>query len=468
VSLAVYLVLAMVAVVAVGPVVRRPARTILPLYAASIPVGSVFTLGVPLPSPFNTLSSALGAIAVFACVAHVLRYGRGRIASYPVVLWMAFLAWSLITVLWAIDPRHALSTGFIAASLVFLMVAVAVLRTDGADLDAMRVALIASGIAVGGYALLLILGGQQLPWHGVDQRLAFGTGSDTHPNILAAALMAPLILSVERILIGGTRWMGARGWRLLGTAGAFFSFVAIVLTGSRGGVLSAVIAFVICLIHCRKLQSAKVMIRRLTTAVVTVALGLVVSVAVGLAVDPNGTVHRILQSDAIHRLTNAGGGGSGRLDIWTAGILACETHCAWGAGLDNFPQTYNQVFALSAATHDVGTSRAAHDIYLQAAVEVGFLGLTLLLLAAIAEWKALSRIALQRVGPSSRAILAGVLLANVFLSAMWFKYFWLVLILFRLTEGAALEGARSSAARTSPPFEQSLVAGAPAGGVAGG
>jgi hypothetical protein len=54
-----------------------------------------------------------------------------------------------------------------------------------------------------------------------------------------------------------------------------------------------------------------------------------------------------------------------------------------------------------------------------------------------------------------------MLLANVFLSALWFKYFWLVLILFRLTEGAARDQARSPAVRTPAPIEHSFLPGVP-------
>src|SRR5688500_2938253 len=56
--------------------IARPNKTILPAYAALVPVGSVFRLSVPLPTPFNTLSSLIGGIAIAAMIAHAVLYRR--------------------------------------------------------------------------------------------------------------------------------------------------------------------------------------------------------------------------------------------------------------------------------------------------------------------------------------------------------------------------------------------------------
>src|SRR5205823_2066476 len=146
--------------------------------------------------------------------------------------------------IWAIDPATARGTAIVAASLVVLMALVAMLPMDRVDLDVIRVAIIASGLIVGTYALLLLVRGSALPTHGASQRFSIATNpSDTDPNILAASLLMPLLLSVERILLGGRRWWSPRAWRLLGAAGAFASTLAIVYTGSRGGLSAAVIGF---------------------------------------------------------------------------------------------------------------------------------------------------------------------------------------------------------------------------------
>ena len=108
-------------------------------------------------------------------------------------------------------------------------------------------ALIVSGILVGLYAAFLILRGRPLPSHGVNLRFDIASGtSETDPNILAASLLVPMVLSVERLLLGGSRWWRSQTWRILGGLGAFFSFLAIVF--SRDGRL---------LVLSRQVEAAK-------------------------------------------------------------------------------------------------------------------------------------------------------------------------------------------------------------------
>jgi O-antigen ligase len=423
------------AVAAAALSVRRPLRTVLAVYAATLPIASVVKLDVPLPSPFNTLSSLIGGAAIAACLAHLALYQRGRVPSIAVGAWLLFLGWASATALWSIAPSTSLSTVLVAIPLVLLMAVVAMVPAERTDLDVLRIAIIGSGIIVGAYALYLLLTGAALPTHGVSQRFSIST-ENTDPNILAASLLMPLILSVERVLLGGTRWWSARAWRLLGGAGTFFSFLAIVLTGSRGGLVAAGIAFVITLVTCRALPHVRWMVRRVVGATVALILAAMVVLVLGRTLSPGSAVGRILSSDALRRIVSTENGSSGRFEIWQAGYLACRAHCGTGAGLGAFPAAYNQTFAFSSASKNVGQNRPAHDIYLELAVETGFGGITLLALALLAEGRAVSRRAVHVEAPTLKAVLVGLLVANVFLSAIWFKYFWLVFTVFRVAEGA--------------------------------
>ena len=51
--------IALGALLVIGVGISRP-TLILPLYAALVPIGGVFPIPVPLPSPFNSLTSLLG------------------------------------------------------------------------------------------------------------------------------------------------------------------------------------------------------------------------------------------------------------------------------------------------------------------------------------------------------------------------------------------------------------------------
>ena len=432
--------------------VARPGLTILPLYAATLPVASVIRLSVPLPKPFNTLSSLLGAAAILACLAHMALYRRGRIPSLPAALWLAFLAWCLITTFWAISTSSAVNAIQVASPLILLMFVVGALPVDDSDLDAMRFAIIASGIAVGMYALLLVLTGKALPAHGLaaSHRLSIASNpQDTDPNILAASLLLPLVLSVERIALGGSRWWGPTGWRVLGVAGLFLSSMAILLTGSRGGALSAIIAVVVALYLCSRLPEGRAATRRFLRAVFSVAAGGAVLFLAGRLLFPQATQMPLINqrlapvSALIQRLANTQNRGSNRIDIWTGGYRACLAHCAWGTGFGTFEEAYTESFAFSGAAVNVGLNRPAHNIYLGLAVETGLVGLSLLLLAMVAEWVQLSSKRMQRVSPSLRAALLAMAVVEIFLSAIWFKFFWLLFVLIRMTE--------SVAARSGPP-----------------
>jgi O-antigen ligase len=430
-----------------GLFIARPSRTVLPLYAGTLPIASVVQLSIPLPPPFNTLSSMLGALTIGAGLAHVILYRRGRIPTVPVAMWLIFLAWAIGTTLWALEVDDALETIVVAVPLLLLMVIVSFMHVDEEDFDILKVALIVGSAVVGMYASYLLLSGRALPSHGVSERFSVTSNPDaTNPNILAASLLLPLALAVQCMVFGGSRWWKKRTWRLLGVVGMVFTVIAIVLTSSRGGMLAAFAVIVVCLLYSARERVNRPGVLRTTGAVIASALAFGAFVSISLAVSPRGAVREIFSSGPFERIAERQTDSSGRLEIWTAGRLACETYCAQGAGFGNFPNAYSEVFALSGASENVGANRPAHNVYLSLVVETGFLGLTLLGLALLAEWVALSSFSMRPVEPALKAALVGLLIASIFLSAIWFKYFWLVFAVIR-----AAESATSRQEATRPP-----------------
>lgn len=426
--------------------VRRPLRTILPVYAATLPVGSVISLSLPLPPPFNTVSSMLGGLTMAACILHVAVHRRGRAPTIPVAMWLFFLAWAALSTFWAVDPGAAYEKLLVATPLVVLLLMIALVPADDADLDALRLGIIVSGVVVGLYALYLFLTGGALPAHGTaGERFSLATeAGETNPNILAASLLLPLVLSTERLLLGGQRWLRARSWRLLGAAGVILIFVALLLTGSRGGLIAAVAAFLLMLYTARRIPEARPAIRRTT-------VGILLLVVVGFAIPPLLQAFglrppELLNSYAIRRIVSPKAGTSGRAEIWIAGSFACKAHCAVGSGLGNFAGVFDEGYAFSSAGRNLERGKVAHNVYLGMAVEGGTVALTLFILALVAEWRAVAAPTVVGIAPGLRPALVGVLLGNVFLSAIWFKYFWLVFAVNRLAEGAVRPPARESLA----------------------
>ncbi len=423
--------------------IERPTRTIIPLYAALVPIGGVFRLAVPLPPPFNTLSSLVGGMAILGTVAHIVLYRRARIPSLAVAAWLVFLSWSALSVFWARLPSATMQELLIALPLVSLMVVVGLLPSDDRDVSLVQIAIVAGGVVIGAYALVLLLRGSALPVHGTQQRFSLVTNPDqTDPNQLAASLLLPLLLAVDLVIWGRGPWVPPRTWRLVGAVSCFLIVVAIFLTGSRGGVIATVIGLVLVLVLAGRWypEVRRSILRFLAGTLLTVCLVAFVSLAV-VHLSPEGSWvdQRIAP---LQRLTNGAEGSSGRTEIWTAGLQACRLYCGLGAGLGNFPVVFTDVFATSGAGRNVGLYRPGHDLYLELAVETGVVGLTLLGLAVAAEWMALRRAG--TIAAALGATLVALLAVDAFESFIWFKYFWLLFMVVRLAEAA------SAPARAAP------------------
>jgi O-antigen ligase len=415
--------------------VARPARTIIPLYAVLVPLGGVFELPIPVPAPFNTLSSLVGAMAILATILHIVLYGRARVPTMPVAIWLVFLSWCVVSAFWAQRPSDALEEVFIAVPLVLLLVVVGMLPTNREDLRSIQLAIVAGGAAIGAYAVVLLVLGSSLPIHGSAQRFSIATDpSQTNPNQVAAMLLLPLLLSLDMTIWGGGPDARSRAWRSVGGVCSLLIAVALLLTGSRGGVIAVTTGFLLILFFSWRWYPE---VRRAVA-------GLVVGTAMTIAlVGTSFFVAAKLSSEGswvdrssapLQRMLRFEEGSSGRTEIWTTGLMACRTFCGVGAGLGNFPVVFTDLFATSGVGRNVGLERPGHGLYLEQAVETGLVGLALLGLALSAEWMALRRAG--RIAPALAAALIALLVVDAFESFIWFKYFWLLFMVIRVAEGA--------------------------------
>lgn len=427
-------VLALVALASVPLLVsfsRRPGRTIIPLYAALVPAGSATAVSVPLPAPFNTPSSLLGAVAIVCLVAHVGITRRTRVPGLPIACWLLFLGWCTASILWTREPAVVLNEIRVALPLVALLVLVAVIRFDERDLDLVRLAIVVGGAAIGAYALYLFATSAALPSHGLGQRFSLVTNpEESNPNQLAAALLLPIVLSLHLIL-EPVRSAPRAVSTILGASSVVLIGLGLLLTGSRGGVLAAGIGLVAVLILTVRWRP---WLRRRVAATVTaffvsaVALAFVVIIATQ-ANETAGPVQRFIASYPVQRMIASQTGSSGRTEIWTTGAVACRTACAFGTGLGTFADAYSDAYVFSGAERNVGLDRPGHNLYLSIAVEIGLVGLGLFLLTVVAEWVALKATPLAA---ALGAAVVALLVADAFEGFLWFKYFWLPFVLVRI------------------------------------
>jgi O-antigen ligase len=397
---------------------RDPLRWALPPYAVLIPFSSLLAVA---PGPFGSVSSLLGLLLGVALVAQLVTTRRGsRMIPAEVPVWLVFLALCGLSISWSIAPRATIQSFAVLASLILLFVALTLTRFERDSFRLFETALVLGGVLVVCYGLaqLVFLGGLPAP----DGRAARFGNDLLGANNQAAALLLPIAIAAGRSLTGTTRW------RLVHAAATLLLLFGVIMTGSRGGVLSTLVVLGAVLI----LSSA----RRVT--VIMLAAAAAVLLAVVIVVRPGGVGERQLQE------TDS----SGRSDIWAVGLQACRVYCLTGTGWGGFPAAYalEQAKVPEAEVLERGTAFEPHNILLLAVVEAGVLGLILVLvglgIALLSAW---------RLPPSMRgppvAALLGTLVSSFFLSNLGFKFFWAVLAY------VAISGIMAATRRAQDPLE---------------
>jgi len=149
-------------------------------------------------------------------------------------------------------------------------------------------------------------------------------------------------------------------------------------------------------------------------------------------------------------LSASASGGSGRLDIWRTGLAAFREHWIVGAGSGSFATAYDRVYLQVFQAHDMGWTRAAHNMLIQNGVEYGVVGLVLLAGAIICTFRSLPKLLPDHPLFGMRAGLVGALLglcvAGFFVDLTTAKVFWLALSLFALLRACVANGEYTQAA----------------------
>jgi O-antigen ligase len=138
-------------------------------------------------------------------------------------------------------------------------------------------------------------------------------------------------------------------------------------------------------------------------------------------------------------------GGSGRLDIWTVGLVAFQHYGLVGAGLNNFPFAYTNY---ANAAKFQGFDRDAHNIYLSIAVESGVVGLLLFFLAVRAQLRGIASPPDNQEGVdylrvATEAVAWGLLVYGFFGTIVWSKEFWFAWMLLGGVIGVSAESAKA-------------------------
>lgn len=368
-------------------------------YAFVLPWGSA--LAFPGPDPFNTLSTLVGLAATFSLLLWLaMRWRSVSGVEGSVLAWVALVGWLVLTLLWSVAPERSLKALAVLGSLVALFALASLLRLRPEELRWIELGAVGGGLVVAAQALLTTARGGLTS---TSSRLPRFTYDDGDPNIIAASLLLPLALALWWALTST-----GRARRVAGSAASLALFGAVLVTGSRGGVLSSVVVLLVVLAATPGLP-----VRRIAAYL----SGLVVLLAGLLLVVPEGLRSHLSQTDS-----------TGRSEIWRIGLQACLSTCDVGSGYGTFGSVYRTMYLDDLSLTGFGDRPfAAHNAFLSMLVEGGVVGLLLMLTALVLLTRRLLRLGLARSGAALGA-LAGLLTSNMLVSNLGFKYFWMTLL----------------------------------------
>ncbi len=333
-------------------------------------------------------------------------------AEHPVICWsaLAFLAWGAFSIVYAESTSVTISAVYrYGLNFLLLPIIFAGIR-DVKDARRVIAAFIVGATISAAYGVVT----QPSASSGLD-RLS-GTFGD--PNELAAVLVAGLVLA-GGMAADRSRDALVRGLFIGGAAACFFG---VMLTVSRGGLISLGAAMIAAIILGNRARG-----RLIFVAVLTVLAAL----AYFSAFAPRTAVDRISNAD----------GGSGRTSIWKVAERVVRSKPVTGLGMGNFQVAsihfLLQPGALPRSDLIVDRPSVVHNMYLEVAAEDGIPGLVLFLVIVGgclgASIRASRNFARRRERGSEVLALSvavaviAVLAADFFLSNEFSKQLWLLL-----------------------------------------
>jgi O-antigen ligase len=291
-----------------------------------------------------------------------------REQSRLLLVLVLFALWLTLSLLWASSPGDVgagLKTWLIAI-LSFILV-VTTLRNPR-DVAIIGIAFIVG--AVISVAFGIASGALSPTAESVGEVTGQGgrfTGGGGDPNVQAAGFIVAMFLCAGF-------WGLAR--RRLARLGLVLAFIVVAIgffaTQSRGGLLALAVAAIAGLVMLPRQR------KRL--------IGLTTAAGVGLG------IVAVVNPNAIARMTNIGGGSSGRNDVWQVAWTIFKRHPLKGIGLNNF-EVIEPHYTLNSGTLSrveliADKPHLVHNVYLQLLTETGIVGFVIFLMVIVASMRA--------------------------------------------------------------------------------
>lgn len=361
-------------------------------------------------SAFGTVTKLLAIVSGIALMFYLVRTRRAVAPGPALGVWVGLFAWCGATAFWALDQASVWALLPTALELLVLYAVISIFPCDRRVVTMTSIATIAGGTIASAYGAYLFGNNVDVSTNG---RLFIATETNViDPNHFAASLLLPIGLTIGVALYARKPWIA-----LLAVGALLVLMEGIAVAASRGAILGLGAMLLYLLI--RSQHRLKLAIAMIPAAIVAVATKPDLALRFGTAIS---------------------GGGSGRTDIWVVGWAAEKMHWLLGAGYNNFAFAYDQAFVRVYQKEFSGWHRAPHDILLQTAVELGLVGLGLMLTAWAVEFRMLRVV--PRADPdyairlSLEATVIGTFVAALFLDMMVMKYLWLTFTLIAIVRNA--------------------------------
>jgi O-antigen ligase len=384
------------------------------------PVGIYFSFVRPLVFPYGlyilltpfdmflevskagTLTKLTGIVTGLLLLFYCLRTRRIVVPGTALRVLAAFVLWAAASVLWSINPAFSNVPLQTLLGLVILYAALALTPVSFTDFKFILGAII---IAFATVAILGIFSFHELaPSQGTaGQRLFLAFGSHyIDPNEYGDALVFPIAIVTMFTL--RTR---AVSLKLLGIFVLCMMGAALALSASREATLALLVVLFYYLWRSRyRLQLLGI-------------LGAMI-----LAMLPSFPRITGRFQDAFST------GGAGRTSIWAVGIQAVKHFGIFGSGIGTFPEAYNRFYLSTPQTYLYGWSAPPHNVLLQYWVELGIVGLALIV------WFVIASFVMLRVIPRDHPLydyrimveagLIGLCVTAIFIDSSNAKWAWMI------------------------------------------
>lgn len=399
----------LVAVAATPVLIRWPVASTMGLYALVLPFEAVAGVGGGA-----TLARLIGMLAVG--VLFVVGLNERRLVRPPsAALWWGLLVlWGGLTAAWAIEPQISISRLYTAISLFLLFLIGVSFRVSRTELNGVCILTVVGGVAaaIAGYAL-----GVEEFEAGRRGTLSVGDTS-ANPNGFASSLLPAMAFGVAAFL--RLRGLAVKTIALAATA---ILAAGMYITISRSALLAVVVLI-------------GVMVYRFHVSWRVLVL-------VGILVGLLGFMPEHFFARMTAPVTGADPTGSGRTEIWSIGLNALDEFWMWGAGLSNFTSAYARYTTIP-PTH---IARGAHNLYLGTWVELGIVGLVIMLVAISSQLRVAWRCRRSNdlVLYAVEAAIYGHLILAFFGDPLWGKRQWMLFMMLAWASRLATESSREPA-----------------------